>query len=539
MQRLQVLFAYMFYRCSYYPENMIKAILALVRPPHFRATAGELNDAQHLILSLQGTVMRTHMRLTTHFIKNTDYGREFFEEAEKRRRSKLKLPELDVMRVMESLEVSVAVVRTVWYPLAAVVPVALWHPIDTVDSDFEECETDTPTVALFRFFSAEIVAKTARVWTASQQELRPHVEVAILKDISAILRASPWPPLVVTGNSLRIFRKGIYAPDNIDKFFDQVFQPKETLPEEESPELADKQLDGSPNGRTEGQPEGNLTQGSTKTTEAMSFAAGNTSAAGDTQPKAFDVDYHTDGPEDIDAVIEKQINAAMESVKMTGRRSEFETEFSETGGRGLGAMAMTELMDQRMTPNVLEVLADTSDALLNHPYVAEEAMAVSSMSAGATAKYAQLRLEHENTAIMEAIWRLQQIVDGNQTELNDIRSRFEAQLEKRKYFATLNKPILKTYAEIHSAEDELRKLEGTEGDDDREKGKGPLKTRKSWQERAAETRSKVGMKRQGKLGMNWEGLKKDVRSSLSVLGDSVDASQHEDKGDDAQSQSQS
>jgi hypothetical protein len=406
MQRLQVLFAYMFYRCSYYPENMIKAILALVRPPHFRATAGELNDAQHLILSLQGTVMRTHMRLTTHFIKNTDYGREFFEEAEKRRRSKLKLPELDVMRVMENLEVSVAVVRTVWYPLAAVVPVALWHPIDTVDSDFEECETDTPTVALFRFFSAEIVAKTARVWTASQQELRPHVQVAILKDISTILRASPWPPLVVTGNSLRIFRKGIYAPDNIDKFFDQVFQPKdataETRPEEESQELDDKQLDGP----TEGQPKGNLTQASTKTTVAMPSAARNT------QPKAFDVDFDTDGPEDIDAVIEKQINAALESVGMTGRRSEFGTEFSETGGRGPGAMAMTELIDQRMTQNVLDVLADTSDALLNHPYVAEDAMAVSSMCAGATAKYVQLRLEHENTAIMEAIWRLQQIVWG-------------------------------------------------------------------------------------------------------------------------------
>jgi hypothetical protein len=131
------------------------------------------------------------------------------------------------------------------------------------------------------------------------------------------------------------------------------------------------------------------------------------------------------------------------------------------------------------------------------------------------------------------------IVDSNQTELNDITSRIEAQLEKRKYFATLNKTMLKTHAEIHSAEDELRKLEGTEEDDDREKGKGPLKTRKSWQERAAETRSKVGMKRRVTLGMNWEGLKKDVRSSLSVLGDSVDDSQHEDKGDDAQSQSQS
>jgi hypothetical protein len=161
MQRLQVLFAYMFYRCSYYPENLIKGILAIVRPHRFRATAGELKDAQDLILTLLGTVMRTHMRLATHLIKNTDYGREFFQVAEKHRRSKLKLPEVDVNRVIENLEVSVAVVRTVWYPLAAVVPVALWYPIDHADSDGEEWETETPTVAFFRCLSAEIVAKIA------------------------------------------------------------------------------------------------------------------------------------------------------------------------------------------------------------------------------------------------------------------------------------------------------------------------------------------------------------------------------------------
>jgi hypothetical protein len=85
---------------------------------------------------------------------------------------------------------------------------------------------------------------------------------------------------------------------------------------------------------------------------------------------------------------------------------------------------------------------------------------------------------------------------------------------------------------------------GTDEDDDREKGKGPLKTRKSWQERAAEPHSKVGMKREGKVGTKWEGLRREVRSAQSVgsvriLGDSVDDSQHEDKGDDAQSQSQS
>jgi hypothetical protein len=46
MQRLQVLFAYIFYRCSYYSENLIKGILAMVQPLRYRATAGKLKDAQ-------------------------------------------------------------------------------------------------------------------------------------------------------------------------------------------------------------------------------------------------------------------------------------------------------------------------------------------------------------------------------------------------------------------------------------------------------------------------------------------------------------
>jgi hypothetical protein len=113
MQRLQVLFAYLFYRCSYYPDNLIKRILGMVRPSGIRATPGELNDGKDMVHTLLGTIMHAHMRLTTHFIKNTPYGREFFEAAEKCRRSKLKLPDLEFKRVVESLEVSVAVVRTV------------------------------------------------------------------------------------------------------------------------------------------------------------------------------------------------------------------------------------------------------------------------------------------------------------------------------------------------------------------------------------------------------------------------------------------
>jgi hypothetical protein len=53
--------------------------------------------------------------------------------------------------------------------------------------------------------------------------------------------------------------------------------------------------------------------------------------------KASEDDFNTDGPEDIDAVIQNRINAALESVVVTGRPMTFGSQFLETGGRGLGA----------------------------------------------------------------------------------------------------------------------------------------------------------------------------------------------------------
>jgi hypothetical protein len=170
-------------------------------------------------------------------------------------------------------------------------------------------------------------------------------------------------------------------------------------------------------------------------------------------------------------------------------------------------------------------------------------------------------LEHENTAIMEAIWRLQQIVDSNEADLADIRSRIAVQKEKRKYWESLNARMLKTYADINSAEDTLKKMEGTDHDeheepDHREKGKGPQKTwqerarevqhgagkvgksagstpRKSWQDHARETPPS-----HGKVGMKWATKPDEIRSIQTPRGarsapgtnqsDSVDESQQKE-----------
>jgi hypothetical protein len=124
-------------------------------------------------------------------------------------------------------------------------------------------------------------------------------------------------------------------------------------------------------------------------------------------------------------------------------------------------------------------------------------------------------------------------------ELADLRSRIAVQMEKRKYWDSLTARMHKTYSDIHSEEDVLNKMEGTEfnEEDDCETGQG---SRNTWQERAREAQhGKFGMKwgynskqedevgpvsrkswqdraretHHGKIGMKWASKHDEVRSS--------------------------
>jgi hypothetical protein len=494
MQRLQVLFAYLFYRCSHFSEGMLQIVLSVVRPPILRASAAELKEVQELLLALTSTIIRGHMRLTTHFIKNTDYGREYYETAEKRRRSKLRLPDLNVDQIISTLDLPVPVVRVLWYPLAAVVPAHLWSAIPRADGEEWkiQSEADTPVLAGFRLVSAEIVARTARVWTASQDELSSHAQVAVLKDISPMLFVTPWPQLSVTTKFIRFFRKGVFAPDNTNAFLDQAFRPpaaprvsaepelpsqdhaKEDLPSQDlSSQDLPSQLDSS---QITPEPE------STKTEPA------------DTKAKQAD----TESEDDIDGVIQSQINAALQAVEVVGRPVIFGSEFPETGGYGLGRTTMTEIMDLNddTRAGIVDMLEETGDSVLQNPFSSEEANAIASMGGRAIARYAIRRLEKDNEAIMEAIWRMQQIVDQNQSELAEIRSHIAQEMEKRRFFDSVSAQMSSTYTSIEQEGQMLADMTGAQDRDEANDG-DQASHKPSWKDRAREAQ-------QGKLGMKWK-----------------------------------
>jgi hypothetical protein len=92
---------------------MLPVILTIVRPPNLRPSSAEQAEAQKLLQDLYGTIMKTHMRLTTHFFDNTQYGRKHWAELARFRTGKLRRPQLELGMIAEALDIPVMGLRTV------------------------------------------------------------------------------------------------------------------------------------------------------------------------------------------------------------------------------------------------------------------------------------------------------------------------------------------------------------------------------------------------------------------------------------------
>jgi hypothetical protein len=133
--RLQTLFAYLFHRIVYYPPGMLGTILSIVRPTGIRPSATEQTDAQQLLDQLFGAISKTHMRLTTHFLEYTEYGREYWRKLSVSRKSKIKLPLLELDQIIASIDLPANALRLIWFPLTVTVPSGLWEALECPEGE--------------------------------------------------------------------------------------------------------------------------------------------------------------------------------------------------------------------------------------------------------------------------------------------------------------------------------------------------------------------------------------------------------------------
>jgi hypothetical protein len=222
MHRLQVLWAYLFHRCAFYTEGMLQDVLTIVRPPTLKQSPSEAIDAQKSFEDLLDVISQMHMRLTTHFLESTQYGRNHWQQLNRSRSHKTRRPMIEADKIAEALDLPAIALRAVWFPLTVVVMPGSWDPMPCAEGEewVSNAQSDTPALAQFRRLTAEIVLRMVKHWSKTHRELSTHVQIAIFKELTNLLATTEWPPFNPQGKHLAYFRKGIYAPERIFTFID-------------------------------------------------------------------------------------------------------------------------------------------------------------------------------------------------------------------------------------------------------------------------------------------------------------------------------
>jgi hypothetical protein len=208
MHRLQVLWAYLFYRCAFYTESMLMDVLTIVRPLHLKPSSSEAIEAQKSFEDLLSVISQMHMRLTTHFLESTEYGRAKWDELNRSRSNKTRRPVLEVEKISQALDIPAIALRAVWFPLTVVTHYGSWDPLECPDGEDWQLNSqfDTPALAQFRRVTAEIVLRMVKVWSKTHRELSTHAQLAIFKELSSLLAATEWPVFNPNGKQLSNFR---------------------------------------------------------------------------------------------------------------------------------------------------------------------------------------------------------------------------------------------------------------------------------------------------------------------------------------------
>jgi hypothetical protein len=203
------------------------------------------------------------------------------------------------------------------------------------------------------------------------------------------------------------------------------------------------------------------TQSTQETSHGISAETLTTQNPGSTGTPAVDI-----GPGSPITIVDDDDDTELGSIEVVGRPITFGSEFEETGGRGLGDKAMAEVMevDGNSRGDVVRAFETTIASVVEARYLAEEGIAMSTMTAKGLAKYAVLRLAREQEAINDAIWRLNEILRENQSEVAELNVLIRKEEEKHRFLADLNTKVSGSFDEVDERRAKLDQMTGQDRD---------------------------------------------------------------------------
>jgi hypothetical protein len=200
--RMQVVFCCLYYRCHHYSEAMIQALIEELNPQAVRMTSNDTKRIWQSFQVLQTEIVARHMQLATFFVKHTERGQLYAQDATRRRGNKSKIPHLSSAEILEALQLSSGALRLLWMPIVPVVT-GEWAVSTTTDgADLENY------AAYFRNFTGGFVGIIARLYSSQKEQISTSIQVGFFSANSHLKVDREWSNWNLGSSEVQLYWNG-------------------------------------------------------------------------------------------------------------------------------------------------------------------------------------------------------------------------------------------------------------------------------------------------------------------------------------------
>lgn len=216
----------------------MQALIAELKPQVVRLTSRDAKEIGRRFQTLQTEIAACHMQLATFFVKHTERGQVYMQEAARHRGNKRKIPQLSSEEILEALQLSSGALRLLWMPIVPVVTGEWALSAATDGSDLGNC------AAYFRTFTGDFLGVIARLYTDQKEQISTSAQVAFLADHSHPKVDREWPNWNLESSEVKLYQNGVFLSERdrrkFNTYITQISTIAGTNPEhEEDGNLAD------------------------------------------------------------------------------------------------------------------------------------------------------------------------------------------------------------------------------------------------------------------------------------------------------------
>jgi hypothetical protein len=397
--RMQVVFCCLYYRCHYYSEEMIQALIEELNPQVIRLTTHDTKEIGKRFQILQTEIATRHMQLATFFVKRTERGQAYTEEATRSRGNKIKIPQLSSNEILEVLQLTSGALRLLWMPIVPIVTGEWTVSAGTGGSDLGDY------AAYFRTFTGNFVGIIARLYTDRMAQFSTSAQVTFFSANSHPKVDREWPNWNLETSAVKLYQNGVFLTERdrqrFSAYIAQISVIAGTTPEREH----DRNLAG---------------------------------------------ENDNDGGRIFSALNE-------EAEEITGRPMEFGSEFCETGGIGMPKEVMEDILslDKPYVAGLVGTLHQTAQRLENPEIEIAEIASLANVGVRGLARYTMERILAESRVICDAIYDYETALKENKARLTEVGHALAEQEKKVEWFRKQRDKFHLTNAELEEKNREL------------------------------------------------------------------------------------